>query len=357
MVQQRTPMELLPEVHKIAVLRANALGDYCFGLPALEALRAAYPRAEIVLLAAGWIAAFAETRPGPVDRAVGVPVVRGVGAPPDAAEDPAAIEAFCAAMAAEGFDLAIQMHGGGRYSNPFLLRLGARHTAGFRAPDAPPLDRTIPYLFYQREVLRNLELVGLVGARPVTLEPRVAVTPADLSEAGIVAPPDERPLVAVHPGVGDPRRQWPAEKFAAVARALAAAGARVLLTGTVQELALCAEVARLARGAAEDVSGRLSLGGLAGLLSRCRVVVANDTGPLHVAAAVGAATVGIFWCGNMIIAGPMTQARRRAAVSWRLDCPVCGVDCTRGRCEHRESFVADVPADEVLGHALELLAA
>lgn len=347
-------MKPLPEIRKIAVLRANALGDYCFGLPALEALRAAYPHAEIVLLAAGWIAAFAAARPGPVDRAVGVPVVRGVGAPPDAVEDPAAIEGFCAAMAAEQFDLAIQMHGGGRHSNPFLLRLGARHSAGFRAPDAPPLERSMPYLFYQREVLRNLELVGLVGARPVTLEPRIAVTPADLAEAAAVVPPDASPLAAVHPGVGDPRRQWPAEKFAAVARALAAAGARVLLTGTAQEQALCAEVARLAGGAAEDLCNRLSLGGLAGLLSRCRVVVANDTGPLHVAAAVGAATVGIFWCGNMIIAGPMTQARHRAAISWRLDCPVCGLDCTRGRCEHRESFVADVPVDEVLGHALVL---
>jgi ADP-heptose:LPS heptosyltransferase len=350
-------MEPLPEVRKIAVLRANALGDYCFGLPALEALRAAYPGAEIVLLAAGWIADFANERPGPLSRAVGVPVCRGVGAPPDAAEDPAALEAFFAAMAAEQFDLALQMHGGGRYSNPFLLRLGARHTAGLRAPDAPPLDRTVPYQFYQREVVRNLEVVGLVGARPVTLEPRLVVTAADLAEAAALVPVDGRPLAAVHPGVGDPRRQWPAAKFAAVARELAGAGARVLITGTAQERALCAEVAALAGGAAEDRCDRLSLGGLTGLLSRCRVVVANDTGPLHVAAAAGAATVGVYWCGNLIIAGPMTQARHRAVASWRLACPVCGVDCTRARCEHRVSFVADVPVEEVLAHALELLGA
>lgn len=350
-------MEPLPEVQKIAVLRANALGDYCFGLPALEALRAAYPRAELVLLAAGWIADFANGRPGPLDRAAGVPVCRGVGAPPDADEDPAALESFFAAMAAERFDLAIQMHGGGRHSNPFLLRLGARYTAGLHAPEAPPLERNLPYHFYQREVLRNLEVAALVGARPVTLEPRLAVTTADLAEAAGVAPDDGRPLAAVHPGVGDPRRRWPAEQFAAVARALAGAGARVLLTGTTQELALCAEVAALAGGAAEDVCGRLSLGGLTGLLSRCRVVVANDTGPLHLAAAVGAATVGVYWCGNLIIAGPMTQARHRAVASWRLACPVCGVDCTRATCDHRASFVAEAPVEEVLGHALELLSA
>jgi ADP-heptose:LPS heptosyltransferase len=350
-------LEILPEVHKIAVLRANALGDYCFGLPALEALRAAYPRAEIVLLAAGWVAAFASSRPGPVSRGVGVPVARGVGAPPDAPEDPAELGRFFAAMAAERFDLAIQMHGGGRHSNPFLLRLGARHTAGLQAPDAPPLDRVVPYQFYQREVIRNLEVVGLVGARPVTLEPRVAVTPADLAEAAALVPDDGRPLAVVHPGVGDERRRWPAASFAAVARALASAGARVLLTGTRQDLALCAEVAALAGGAAADVCDRLSLGGLAGLLSRCRVVVANDTGPLHLAAAVGAATVGVYWCGNVVIAGPMTQARHRAVISWRLACPVCGVDCTSGSCDHRVSFVAEAPLAEVLGHALELLRA
>src|SRR3712207_8868396 len=47
-----------------------------------------------------------------------------------------------------------------------------------------------------------------------------------------------------------------------------------------------------------------------------------------------AATVGIYWCGNLINAGPVTRARHRPALSWRLDCPVCGADCTRHRCDH-----------------------
>jgi len=58
----------VPGVHKIAVLRANALGDFIFTLPALEALRTAYPNAEIVLLAKEWHASFLERRPSPINR-------------------------------------------------------------------------------------------------------------------------------------------------------------------------------------------------------------------------------------------------------------------------------------------------
>jgi hypothetical protein len=68
---------------------------------------------------------------------------------------------------------------------------------------------------------------------------------------------------------------------------------------------------------------------------------------------VGTATVGIYWCFNLVNCAPLTRARHRPFVSWRLTCPVCGIDCTRGMCEHRASFVADVPAGEVVEAALE----
>src|SRR5438045_7033921 len=73
--------DTMPNIHKIAVLRSNAIGDFTFALPALEALRAAYPAAEIVLLGQEWHARFLEGRPGPVDRAVVVPPYRGVSLP------------------------------------------------------------------------------------------------------------------------------------------------------------------------------------------------------------------------------------------------------------------------------------
>lgn len=211
-------------------------------------------------------------------------------------------------MQDEHFALALQLNGGGRNSNPFVSRRGARVTAGLHTPDAEPLDLNVPYIYWQPEILRLLEVLKLVEANPIGLEPRLDVTDADLAEANRVGPPSDQPLVALHAGVGDPRRQWPPHKFAAVEDALANAGARIVLTGSTEERAITQAVVSAMRAPVEDLSGRLSLGGLVGLLSRCKVVLSNDSGPLHIAEAVGAATVGIYWCGNLINAEPITRA-------------------------------------------------
>lgn len=350
-----------PGIQKIAVLRANAIGDFIFALPALEALRSAYPAAEIVLLGQEWHARFLAGRPAPVDRVVVVPPSRGVNdsAYTPGEENPAELEQFFEKMARERFDLAIQLHGGGRYSNPFVRRLAARLTVGMRTPDAEPLDRWIPYIYFQNEILRYLEVVSLIGASPTALEPRIAVTEADLAESyEVISKEHPQPLVALHPGAGSPRRRWPPEQFAAAGDAMAMAGAHVVVTGhRPEEQPITEQVVSTMQAEAVNLWARLSLGGLAGLLSRCAVVISNDSGPLHLAAAAGAATVGIYWCGNLINAGPVTRTHHRPAISWRLNCPRCNLNTIETTCEHEDSFVADVPSAEVIASALDLLGA
>jgi ADP-heptose:LPS heptosyltransferase len=337
--------EPIADVRRIAVLRANGLGDLVFALPALEALRHAYPAAEIVLLARKWHRDLLEGRPGPVDR------VEALSAPPgEAAED-----ALVARLGDERLDLALQMHGGGRQSNPLVAQLGARVTAGFRSPDAAPLDLWLPYVYLQPEVLRYLELAALVGAAPVGLAPRLAVVDEDRQEAEEVVRGGGRPLAVLHPGATDARRRWPAERFAAVARALAAEGVEVLVTGDERDREMAADVARAAGGAARDVSARLSLGGLAGLLAGARVMVANDSGPLHLAAAVGAPTVGLFWGPNLINSTLVDRARHRPFAVLDPTCPRCGADVSRSDCGHRDTLVGSIRADEVVAAARDLL--
>ncbi len=145
------------------------------------------------------------------------------------------------------------------------------------------------------------------------------------------------------------------EKFAAVGDALAEAGAEVVVTGTAQEKDLADTVVNLMGFKARNLCDRLSLSGLVGLLSRCKLLVANDTGPLHLAIAVGAPTVGIYWCGNLITAGPMTRKFYRPAISWRLNCPVCHLNCIDHDCEHSASFVDDISIVDVRDAALDLL--
>jgi ADP-heptose:LPS heptosyltransferase len=348
--------EPVPDVQRIAVLRANALGDFIFTIPALEALRVAYPAVELVLIGAPWHKRWLRDRPGPVDRVLVVPPAKGIRqAAPD--ERPSSMDDFIAAARAERFDIAVQMHGGGANSNPLVANLGARVTAGFRADGAPPLHRWMRYVYYQPEVFRYLEVAGLVGAVPVTATPQVAVTVADLAEAHAVAGAPDRPRAAIHPGATDPRRRWPAARFAAVAHRLVADGYEVVVTGTPAERELVEQVQAAARVSVRPLVGALSLGGLGGLYAECAVVIANDTGPIHLAAAVGTPTVGIFWVGNVINCATPLRARHRPIVSWIVHCPVCGVDCTRDiyparpggdHCGHQESFVTDVPVAEVL---------
>lgn len=367
------PAPLVPGVRRIVVLRANGLGDFVTAQPALAALRAAYPEAAITLVTSPPVAALLAGRPAPVDEVLAGPRVSGVrGEPgPDGPPDdpPAVVEEFCAAMRARRFDLAVQLHGGGGNANPLLLRFGARLTAGSRAPGAAPLDRTVPWTPFQHDVLRYLEVVALVGAQPVHLLPRLAVTAedraaaADLLDAG--AEPrggpgrvPDAPLVALHPGATDPRRRWPPHRLGELGAALAARGARVVLLGGSGDAALVREIrAGLGDAAAHavDLSGRLTMAGLVGVLERAALFVGNDSGPRHLAEAVGTATVGVFTRANLVDVAPLFRARHRVLVSWASRCAVCGVDYFAAPCGHDASVLADVTVDEVLAPARELL--
>lgn len=343
------------EPRKIAVLRANAIGDFVFALPALEALRARFPSAEIVLLGLPWHAEFLGGRPSPIDRVIPLPRIRGVGAPEDFETNPQALAACLAELRAEQFDLAVQLHGGGQYSNAFLRSIGAATTIGMRAPDAEPLDRWVPYVYWQSEVLRLLEVVALVGAAPVTLTPRISVTDTDIEEARAALGREPERLVVIHPGAGDPRRRWPIERFAAVANALHDAGFELAVVGSGTDQQLADELSAELGGRAVNLAGRLSLGGLAGLAAQARLFIGNDSGPLHIAEAAGAPTVGIYWCGNLVNADPITRANHRPVLSWRLDCGECGANVMEAGCEHDASFADLAPVDDVLVHAFDLL--
>jgi ADP-heptose:LPS heptosyltransferase len=370
------------DVLKIAVLRGGGLGDLLFALPAVDALAAAYPEAEIVLLGTPAHRALLEGRPGAVARVEVLPHARGVHGPDTADDDAIGTALFTKRMAAEHFDLACQLHGGGRFSNPFLLGLGAAHTVGTVTPDAQPLERSLPYLYYQHEVVRWLETVALAGAVPVRAEPHVVVTMPERQRARALVEGafdasswagggggagasggGGAGLMVIHPGATDPRRRWPAGRFAEVARRAARDGLRVVLVGDGDDAALADRIASTATTSGEPVvslAGRLSLPELAGVLANADVFVGNDSGPRHLAQAVGTPTASVYWVGNLINGGPLTRGGQRVQLSWTTHCPVCGRDCTQvgwtaPRCEHDVSFVQDVPADAVYDDVVSLL--
>lgn len=354
-------MDKLPDIHKITVLRATNLGDYIGALPALEALRETYPDAEIVYLGKPFHKALIESRPGPVDRAIVIPVTKGIRYEPNLNENQEEIEAFLQQMRQERFDLAIQMHGGGENSNPFIKQMGARFTAGMRISKAPELDRWIPYVYYQSEFLRLLELVKLVGAQPCSYEPRLAVTEHDRAEVRHKLPELGLPFAVLHPGASDARRCWPSDRFAQVGDTLAERGFYIVVTGTQHERSIVDSVISKMRWPAINACERLSIGGLAALLQSAAIMISNDTGPMHVANAVGTPNVGIFWWGNAFNWGHPGRTKHRPLMSWTRHCPLCGqdmsiIDPPRDRCQHDTCFVAEVSVEEVLEAAFDLLA-
>lgn len=357
-------LEKFEDVRRIAVLRGGGLGDLIYTYPALQALKTAYPGAELTLLGTSLHASLAAATEGPVDAVELLPFAEGVH---DGDEDPAALDAFFEDMQARRFDLAVQMHGGGRYSNPFLLRLGAQHTVGTRTPDAIGLERTLDYIYYQHEPSRWLEVAGYAGAPPAPPRPLRPCEEHRRNVAGL-RDPGRRALLVVHPGASDPRRRWPASSFAEAAATAARQGAQVLVVGDTTEKALAQEVAHLIAqevpgdaGCVRSLAGELSIGDLAALLDDATAMLASDSGPRHLAQALGTPTIGIFWVGNVINAAPAGRGMHRVHMSWVTRCSRCGIDVTQvgwtaPHCGHNDSMVAEIQPANVAADVDDLMA-
>jgi len=233
-------------------------------------------------------------------------------------------------------------------------QLHAGLTAGLRAPDAIALDRWIPFVYFQSEIMRYLEVASLVGAQPVIVEPRIQVTEADIIESQWIIDDDAHPLVVLHPGASDVRRRWPEQKFARIGDALAAQGAHIVLTGVQEEADIVARIQEMMEAPVQNACAQLSLCGLTGLLSRSRLVISNDTGPLHLTYALGVPCIGLYWAYNALTAGEMMRSHHRQIISWRMSCPLCGKDNSWGRCEHQTSFINDIGEEEILAQVHEM---
>lgn len=352
-------------VKKIAVFRATALGDFIFALPALDALHHTYPQAEIIYLGRAWHAEFIPGRVPGITRVLALPPAKGEQIAQGLVIDPEAEEDSLRRLQAASFDIALQMQGGGVYSNPFVRAMGARLTAGAKAPEALPLDRWIPYTYYQPEVIRMLDIAALVGAHTDTraLNPSLSVLPADLEAAERFFEKIQPPFAVLHPGSTDPRRCWSPQSFAQVADRLHEEhGLQIVLTGVNNETRLCETVMQSMRCPALNLCSQLSLAALTGLLSRAVLLVCNDTGPLHLALAVGTRAVGLFWAEYVVNSMPLSRARFLPLIAWENHCPGCGEPVHRheaapppGGCTHEVSFINSIQPEQVMQAAQQLL--
>ncbi|WP_082687553.1 glycosyltransferase family 9 protein [Curtobacterium oceanosedimentum] len=351
------------DVNEIAILRGSGLGDLLFALPAVEAIAAAYPNANITLLGAPLAKKLFQSRPSPFDTIHILPVADGIReAGPDGGADDD-IRRFVDRHRGR-YDLALQLHGGGVRSNAFILKLEARHTVGPLSPGAPLLERTIPYTHYQHETLRRLEIAGLAGATPVATDPELTVDKLRVASVRSTLCPGDVQLIGIHVGAKDPRRRWATRNFSEVVTSQLQLGRRVVLIGDSGDQPLVSDLlARLTPREQNEVvnlQGRVDISHLPELLAALDILIANDSGPRHLADAVGTATVGIFWYGNVPTVAPLDRERNRVLIGFQLQCPQCGTDFSRENwfyrpCGHQTSLVDDVKVTDVIAEVDSLL--
>jgi len=253
----------------LVALRALGLGDLLTAVPALRALADAFPHHRRLL------AAPAALRP----LAMLTKAIEGVVAvEPLEPLDPSLW----------GSELAVNLHGRGPQSHRLLEALAPRRTIAFAHPEVPGSAGGPAWRAGEHEVARWCRLLTDSG---VPADPdRIELDPPALR-----LPSALRGLTLVHPGAASASRRWPAERFAAVARAEARAGRRVAITGDRTEARLAREVARLAGAPAPCVlAGRTTLGELAALVAAAGQVVCGDTGIAHLATAMATPSVVLF---------------------------------------------------------------
>ncbi|MGH7662820.1 MAG: glycosyltransferase family 9 protein [Gemmatimonadaceae bacterium] len=306
------------------VIRApNHLGDLVMSLPAL----AAAPAADILI--ARWLEPLlALALPGrtaiPLDRGARG-FLRGVRA-----------------LRARRYDRGIILPPS--FSSALLFRAGrVRERRGIDAHSRAPLLTDILDRRMYAGVHRAARFLTLVtgdrspaGSPPV---PGVAI-PAALRERWLALAGDTaRATIGLFPGSNAASRRWDAERFADVAHALVARGERVIVFGGPHERNLTAAVAG---SVAVDMGGRTDLPLLAAALSECALLVTNDSGPLHLAAAVGTPTVSLWGAGDPAVTGPLGEGHLLLRHP-ELPC----VPCVRNTCpRHGRGYILDSASRE-----------
>lgn len=322
---------------RILVRAPNWLGDAVLSLPALRDLARSFPQARLEVLA----------RPSVVELYGAVGEVHGARISTDTRGDAAAVRGACdlGVLFTNSFGSALALRLG-RVPERWGYATEGRGPLLTRRARVPAAVRGRSQVYYYRAMLAGLGLC--VSARP---DASLSAPAHWLEAADRLLGPGR--FVGLNPGAAyGAAKRWPAARFAAAGDALARrTGARVAVLGSAAERPLAEEVAAAMRAPARVLAGETRLAELVGVLARLDVLVTNDSGPMHVASALGTPVVAVFGPTDHRETAPAGPGPARIARE-PVPCAPCGLRA----CPIDHACMRRVEAEQVASLAAELVA-
>jgi ADP-heptose:LPS heptosyltransferase len=343
-------LQRLPQPpQKIVVLRASRIGDFINTIPAFHAIKAHLPGSQLTVITLPMLFDLA-ARCQAIDRVEAFPGYPGLA---DQLFAPRQTLDFFSRMQAEEFDFALQMQGSGVNSNPFVLMLAARFTAGFIRPGDRPgrLDAALPLPVRGFEVERMLALTTFLGIPPSDPVPSINRKPGDgvVSDKFLAGLP--QPFIGLHPSARDRTRQWPLERFVEVAGQLRHRfGGTVIILGEERDRSPITAVIEKSGIQFLNLTGQTALDELISVISRLSILITNDTGPAHIAYALRIPAVVIFGAGDPTRNGPTAPGPFEV-----LAYPVACRPCEYLECPIGYTCLVNIQVDEVINASEKLL--
>ena len=311
-----------PPISSIVVRSTNWIGDVVMSLPALREVRRLHPEAHLAIVARDWVSDLYRDQ-GLVDEIISFP---------------SGHSSLRLARRLRGFDRAVL------FQNAFEAALlvsiaGVRDRIGYATQHRGflltrrALPRTPAHSLHQ--VYYYLDLLHLTGLSPTDyldapdFRPNIRLRPTaeGLRQADRILEqerllPDVR-IVGLNPGASfGPAKRWLPDRYGQLAdRLIREAGAAVVVLGSASERGIAEAIQSTMRERAVILSGRTSLGGLTALISRCSLFITNDSGPMHLAAALETPQIALFGSTDEVATGPF--ADNAEVIHKHVECSPC----------------------------------
>lgn len=317
----RTPLPKDFKPKRILVVKLDHLGDVLLATPVFSNLRQAYPDAELHALTGAWSRVVLEKHPD-------VNKVLEYNSPTfSRAAEPASLKQtfqLYQALRYQKYDLIVELRSDWRIVCFALLRVTPKRLDRAALQVANKLGA--PQFTGTHETTRNLDVLHRAGIPTAIQTTSFSVATEDekwavdfLENLHIDR---ERLLIAIHPGSPIPIKRWKPERYAELADWLVARKrAQILFVGVKDEIPIITEIQGRMRAETNNIAGKTSLTQLASILQTCNVFIGNDSGPMHLAAAVGTRTIGLYGPGDPTRFGPVGAMCR--TIRRKTDCPPC----------------------------------